>query len=336
MLSFCIAAWFGNVILAMPFGSGPVGSRSWSTVPVWTGSTSPDAPESISHSFLQEVDDIGSGFRVNLTELKTFPNPPAAVINVSAGVMVLLAPRGHTPNDRIWKAAQAFIGKVDDFLQTLVSYDKEHTPEACLNLDLDVSLHHLTSQFKRVTGEKVRCQEDLSRTNQIIELANRLSEMKHWSQAEVEYMEQRMPDDQMSIENAAILTTSECWPLIVDPQHADHPTRLLVTHVGLEDQLLGKVVTGDPTWKLSKQNHFKIELKSLEDHLLSCLSAAKGYFFNNISLVEQMEGTKTAVAHIHCKVRPLRQEWVPFSTGVTKVFLKAMGQAEQDKDVLTT
>lgn len=51
--------------------------------------------------------------QVNLTELKAFPNPPPAVINVAAAVMVLLAPRGRVPKDRSWKAARAFMGKVE-------------------------------------------------------------------------------------------------------------------------------------------------------------------------------------------------------------------------------
>ncbi|XP_066096637.1 dynein axonemal heavy chain 11 isoform X2 [Saccopteryx bilineata] len=72
--------------------------------------------------------------RVNLTELKAFPNPPDAVINVTAAVMVLLAPRGRVPKDRSWKAARVFMGKVDDFLQALINYDKEHIPENCLKV----------------------------------------------------------------------------------------------------------------------------------------------------------------------------------------------------------
>lgn len=44
--------------------------------------------------------------------MKAFPNPPAAVINVVAAVMVLLAPRGRVSKDRSWKAARAFMGKV--------------------------------------------------------------------------------------------------------------------------------------------------------------------------------------------------------------------------------
>ncbi|KAH0513436.1 Dynein heavy chain 11, axonemal [Microtus ochrogaster] len=72
--------------------------------------------------------------RVNLTELKTFPNPPNAVTNVTAAVMVLMAPRGRVPRDRSWKAAKIFMGKVDDFLQALINYDKEHIPENCLKV----------------------------------------------------------------------------------------------------------------------------------------------------------------------------------------------------------
>ncbi|XP_074223450.1 dynein axonemal heavy chain 11 isoform X1 [Camelus bactrianus] len=72
--------------------------------------------------------------RVNLIELKVFPNPPNAVTNVTAAVMVLLAPRGRVPKDRSWKAAKVFMGKVDDFLQALINYDKEHIPENCLKV----------------------------------------------------------------------------------------------------------------------------------------------------------------------------------------------------------
>ncbi|XP_076826869.1 dynein axonemal heavy chain 11 [Brachyhypopomus gauderio] len=78
--------------------------------------------------------------KVNLTELKTFPNPPEAVTNVMAAVMVLLAPRGRVPKQRGWKAARVFMGKLDDFLQALVSYDKEHIPEQCLSVVKQVYL----------------------------------------------------------------------------------------------------------------------------------------------------------------------------------------------------
>nr|XP_029133801.1 dynein heavy chain 11, axonemal-like [Labrus bergylta] len=496
--------------------------------------------------------------KMNLTELKAFPNPPAAVINVAAAVMVLLAPRGRVPKDRSWKAARAFMGKVDVFLQALVSYDKEHIPESCLTVvkkeylknpefhpdlvrtkstaaaglcawtinivryyeiycevipkrhalsqanaeletatakmltvkkklvDLDTSLQSLTAQFEKATAEKISCQEEVTLTNQTIELANRLVkglelEKERWSQATVQYEKQQktlcgdvlitsafvsymgyftrqyrvellnetwipflqsmkvsvpltdgldpilvltddatvaawhnqgLPNDRMSTENAAILTTSEHWPLIIDPQqqgikwirnwlgpelrvvqlgqkgyldvieqalacghtvlienlpekvdpvlepllgrntikrgryiriggkeceynsnfqlimhtklaNPHFPPELqaqttlinfTVTPVGLEEQLLGQVVSRErlelEALKMeltTQQNYFKIELKRLEDDLLSRLSAAHGSFLGDISLVEQLENTKNTAAHIQLKVVEARE-----------------------------
>ncbi|CAL1535628.1 unnamed protein product, partial [Lymnaea stagnalis] len=68
----------------------------------------------------------------NLTELKSFGSPPAAVTNVIAAVMVLLAPGGNVPKDRSWKAAKATImSKVDAFLDALMYYDKDNIPLSC-------------------------------------------------------------------------------------------------------------------------------------------------------------------------------------------------------------
>jgi len=50
--------------------------------------------------------------QLNLTELRTFPNPPAIVSNVSAAVLVLLAPGGRIPKDRSWKASKVVMSKV--------------------------------------------------------------------------------------------------------------------------------------------------------------------------------------------------------------------------------
>lgn len=47
--------------------------------------------------------------KANLTELKSFGSPPGAVTNVTAAVMVLLAPAGKVPKDRSWKAAKVII-----------------------------------------------------------------------------------------------------------------------------------------------------------------------------------------------------------------------------------
>ncbi|XP_060638089.2 dynein axonemal heavy chain 11 [Anolis sagrei] len=78
--------------------------------------------------------------KVNLSEMKAFLNPPVAVTNVAASVMVLLANKGRVPKDRTWKAARLFMGKVDEFLQALINYDKEHIPENCLKV---VKEHYL-------------------------------------------------------------------------------------------------------------------------------------------------------------------------------------------------
>ncbi|KAK3551295.1 hypothetical protein QTP70_013939, partial [Hemibagrus guttatus] len=498
--------------------------------------------------------------KVNLTELKTFPNPPEAVTNVMAAVMVLLAPRGHVPKDRSWKAARVFMGKLDDFLQALVYYDKEHIPEQCLNTvkqeylsnpefhpehvrtksyaaaglcawtinivryyevycqvvpkrqalsqanteldnataklltirkkldDLDRHLQSLTAQFERAAAEKLHCQEEVTHTRQIIELASRLvgglqSENVRWSEVALEleaqqktlcgdvllaaafvsyagyftqpyrqqllegtwkpflktlrplipltegldpilllaeqssiaaWHNQGLPPDRLSVENAVILTCSQRWPLLVDPQqqaskwlrnlygpglkvlqhgekgyldaieqalvcgevvlienveekldailesllarnttnkgrqefirlgdrdceynsrfwlllhtklaNPDFPPELqaqttlinfTVTQAGLEEQLLGQVVSHErpdlETMKLelsTQQNLCQIELKKLEDELLSRLSAAEGSFLQDAALVEQLEHTKDTAAHIQNKVIEARE-----------------------------
>ncbi|KAM6142342.1 LOW QUALITY PROTEIN: dynein axonemal heavy chain 11 [Phoenicopterus ruber ruber] len=72
--------------------------------------------------------------KVNLMELKAFTSPSMAVTNVSAAVMVLLPYKGKVPKDGSGKAAKVFMGKVDDFLQALSSYDKEQIPQNCLKV----------------------------------------------------------------------------------------------------------------------------------------------------------------------------------------------------------
>uniref|UniRef100_A0A8B9HXB2 Dynein, axonemal, heavy chain 11 n=1 Tax=Astyanax mexicanus TaxID=7994 RepID=A0A8B9HXB2_ASTMX len=463
--------------------------------------------------------------KVNLTELKTFPNPPKAVMNVLAAVMVLLAPRGRIPKERGWKAARAFMGKVDDFLQALVSYDKECIPDQCLTVvkqeylsspdflpehvltksyaaaglcawtinivryyevycevapkrqalsqanteldsataklfsvrkkldDLDGHLQNLTAQFERAAGEKLRCQEEVTHTSTTIQMANRLvgglqSEKVRWSEAVLEleaqqgalcgdvllaaafvsyagyfsqpYREQLLenswrpflrqlsppvpltegldpvllladqasvaawhnqglPADRLSVENATVSLVCSAAVLcryvelveealacgeavlienleekldpVLEPllnrttrnsgrQQHQNPSsvRLIlhtklanphfppelqaqttlinftVTHTGLEEQLLGQVVSRErpdlENLKLElsvQQNVCRIELKELEDELLTRLSAAEGSFLKDAVLVEQLEHTKTTALHIHSKVVEARE-----------------------------
>ncbi|KAA8581021.1 hypothetical protein FQN60_002602 [Etheostoma spectabile] len=46
--------------------------------------------------------------------------------------MVLSAPGGKVPKDRSWKAAKVMMAKVDTFLDSLINFNKENIPEACL------------------------------------------------------------------------------------------------------------------------------------------------------------------------------------------------------------
>ena len=80
-------------------------------------------------------------FQANLTELKSFGAPPAAVVNVVSGVMVLLAPGGKVAKDRSWKAAKSTVmSKVRIQLQ-LVSKTVLRTTKK-LNLEC-VGIFHL-------------------------------------------------------------------------------------------------------------------------------------------------------------------------------------------------
>ncbi|KAM3917468.1 dynein axonemal heavy chain 11-like [Leptodactylus fuscus] len=205
--------------------------------------------------------------RLNLTELRTFPNPPAAVTNVAAALLVLLSPNGKIPRDRSWKTAKVLMSKVDEFLQNLINFDKEHIPDAVVKTikddylrdpefnpefvrtkssaaaglcawviniikfheifcevdfkrqslsqantdlvyaaekleiiqkkleELDTNLAALTAAFEKATAEKIRCQEEVNRTNKTIELANRLvkgleSENVRWAQSVALYRKQ--------------------------------------------------------------------------------------------------------------------------------------------------
>ncbi|NXX93579.1 DYH9 protein, partial [Centropus bengalensis] len=70
--------------------------------------------------------------KTNLTELRSFGSPPSAVSNVTAAVMVLMAPGGKIPKDRSWKAAKASMARVDGFLDSLIKFNKEKIHENCL------------------------------------------------------------------------------------------------------------------------------------------------------------------------------------------------------------
>ena len=68
----------------------------------------------------------------NLTEMKSFQNPPSAVLLVTAAVICLLCVDryGKVQKDKSWKAAKIMMGNVDKFLNDLKTYDKENISEA--------------------------------------------------------------------------------------------------------------------------------------------------------------------------------------------------------------
>ncbi|CAF3056070.1 unnamed protein product [Rotaria socialis] len=70
--------------------------------------------------------------RNNLTELKSFATPPAAILKVTASIQILMAQQGRVPRDRTWNAAKKTMGDVGQFLNSLLTYDKNHIPESSL------------------------------------------------------------------------------------------------------------------------------------------------------------------------------------------------------------
>ncbi|TPX70381.1 hypothetical protein SpCBS45565_g01824 [Spizellomyces sp. 'palustris'] len=64
--------------------------------------------------------------KANLTELKSFGSPSQEVVIVAAAVMVLLSPPGKIAKDRSWKASKNMMAKVDAFLDSLITFDKEN------------------------------------------------------------------------------------------------------------------------------------------------------------------------------------------------------------------
>ena len=73
------------------------------------------------------IEALNSLDKKSLTELKALASPPAGVDEVTAGVMVLMG-GGKIPKDLSWGAAKKLMGNIDQFLNSLVSFDKDNTP----------------------------------------------------------------------------------------------------------------------------------------------------------------------------------------------------------------
>ena len=73
------------------------------------------------------IEALNSLDKKSITELKALASPPAGVDDVTSGVLVLLG-GGKIPKDLSWGAAKKSMGNVDQFLNTLINYDKDNTP----------------------------------------------------------------------------------------------------------------------------------------------------------------------------------------------------------------
>src|SRR5690606_27967524 len=70
----------------------------------------------------------------DIQELKSFTNPSAEVVNVTAAVMILTASEEKgVPKNTSWNECKKMMANPQQFLQSLLNFDKEHIPKA--NID---------------------------------------------------------------------------------------------------------------------------------------------------------------------------------------------------------
>ena len=68
--------------------------------------------------------------KANLTELKSFGKPPPICVTVVTAVVMLLSPSNKVPKKVTWNDGKNFMGKVDQFLDSLIHFDKENIGDA--------------------------------------------------------------------------------------------------------------------------------------------------------------------------------------------------------------
>ena len=71
--------------------------------------------------------------KASLGELKSFGSPAAEVVQVVSSCMVLTAKGGKIPKDLSWNAGKKYMGNVDAFLKSLLSFDKDNIPNNCVD-----------------------------------------------------------------------------------------------------------------------------------------------------------------------------------------------------------
>ena len=89
--------------------------------------------------------------KANLTELKSFGSPPPAVLMTAGAVMVLLmGQKGKIPKDRSWANIKIMMAKVDQFLESLINYEKENIhPNILTAIDVYIKDPQFEPEFVR-------------------------------------------------------------------------------------------------------------------------------------------------------------------------------------------
>ncbi|EFN51784.1 hypothetical protein CHLNCDRAFT_37234 [Chlorella variabilis] len=71
--------------------------------------------------------------KASLGELKSFGAPAAEIVQVLAACMILCSSGGNIPKDLSWNAGKKFMGNTDAFLRSLLTFDKDGIPVACVD-----------------------------------------------------------------------------------------------------------------------------------------------------------------------------------------------------------
>lgn len=89
---------------------------------------------SAAEPIIQEAEAaLNSLDKASLGELKSFGSPAAEIVQVLGACMVLCASGGNIPKDLSWNAGKKFMGNVDAFLKSLLNFDKDNIPVACVD-----------------------------------------------------------------------------------------------------------------------------------------------------------------------------------------------------------
>ncbi|XP_054832302.1 dynein axonemal heavy chain 9-like [Eublepharis macularius] len=225
--------------------------------------------------------------KTNLTELRSFGSPPSAVSNVTAAVMVLMAPGGKVPKDNSWKAAKVAMAKVDGFLDSLINFNKENIHENCLRAlqpylqDPDFNPEFVTSKSYAAAGlcswviNIVRFYEvycDVEPKRQALSKAN----------AELAAAQEKLASIKAKIvhlnENLAVLT-AKFEKATAEKLKCQEEAETTAKTISLANRLVGGLASENVRWAESVKD-FKIQESALcgDVLLITAFVSYLGYF----------------------------------------------------------